>query len=292
MPDFIHSDDLDDTPILAPAEDIPADALPAEEDTAEITTPDAMESAAPMPDAPLTADRALDIAFGAALLLTDAVIAGAKKLGEQTEFIQNNSPAVLAALEEKGKPVREATMTKLREAVGFTFTTDTTDINGDDVETSEDSDLPETSAEADVSQELPRSDMAANGIVPAGGGSAEAEISALERRVRELEQEVSKPLMLDTPTAAPVEDAPVASAPATPFDLTGSDSETPAESGTYDFAPDAPDALADSDYAMSETPEAAGIEINEIEINEMESSDERTPGEMAITEAAEENNAA
>ena len=271
MPDFINTDPSDEnsensemeTPILAPAEDIP-EGLSDVDLTAgepESATEDEMTAAEAVP---LTADRALNIAFGAALLLTDAAIAGAKKLGEQSEFIQNNAPAVLDALEEKGKPVRETVMEKLRGAVGFSFTSDektdaatSTDENG----------LPTTAAEADVNQELPRPAADGDSTSPLSGGSAEAEISALERRVRELEQEVSKPFVMDEP---------VLSAPTAPFDLTDTEGETPAELGTYDFAPDAPDALANSDYAMSETPEEAALEASEM----VKSDDERTPGEM------------
>lgn len=271
MPDFVsHSDSENpELPVLAPAEDIPADvpadALPADEDATE-DAPAAAEGNAP-PAPPLTADRALNIAFGAALLITDAAKIAGQKLSEQAEFVQNNAPAVLDALEEKGKPVRQAVMDKIREAISFTPADDDSDGGGPS-----DSDLPNTSGGVDLSQELPR--IAVSGTTvssPVGGGSAEAEISALERRVRELEREVSKPLVVNTPDAEPQPQ---------PMGETSSISETAADFSTYDFGDDAPNALADSPYAVSETPEEAVSEAA------MES------GEAPFGEPAPENSAA
>ena len=272
MPDFVSHNESDssDAPILAPAEDIPegvpADALPAADDGDATATPAATEGeGAPSADAaaapaPLTADRALNIAFGAALLFTDAIQVAAQKLSEQAEFVQNNTPAVLDALEEKGKPVRAAAMEKLRGAFSFTFTSgDSDDLDGDG--------LPDTSGDVDASDELPRPFVGAGTaaplvppvVAPVISGSAEAEISALERRVRELEQEVSKPLVVALP------DAEAQPQPNGESDALGAadDGETTAEVATYDFADDAPGALADSPYAVSETPDEVNGETNE-----------------------------
>ncbi len=306
MPDFLTPAESDKTndqatvdtvdpeaPLYVPAEDvpegIPADALASADVEAEETTTNADE----LPPVPLTTERALNIAFGAGLLLTEAAKIAAQKLGDQAEFVQNNAPAILDALEEKGKPVREAVLTKLKEAVGFgggTF---------DGGESSE-GDAAQTSGDVDAEQELPRPSASVDAtftpapfVPPVGtsNGSAEAEISALERRVRELEQEVSKPLTVasaETPAVvapAPVEpeyDAPDAVEVAQEITMEAGNeaSETPADAATYDFASDAPESLADSDYAVSETPEEIVEESieNDYERAEGETGDKKDAG--------------
>ena len=158
-------------------------------------TPQAAGADSPPPavtPAPVTGERVLHIALGAAATFAQAAERAARDLSQ-------NGPVILETLEERGKPVRAALAQKLGGLAGGVRATTAT------------------------------SAATATGEAPAAPhSSADAEIAALERRVRELEQEVSRPA---TPPA---------------------DDETTAEAATTTPEHN-PSALADSPYAVSET---------------------------------------
>lgn len=182
----------------------------------------------------LTGDKVLDIAFGVAVLAAEAAGKLAKQFSERLQDLQDQAPTIADNLQEKGRPVREKFVGKLREQ-----TIATTDVTpaGDGEQDSKTSAVP----------------APANGKPP----SAEDEISALERRVRELEQEVAVSPTYGVTTPA-VDAAPAPEAPAeTTFGLPAFTSEpTPAEEATYVPA-DPTTSLEESPYAISETEDEA-----------------------------------
>ena len=139
----------------------------------------------------VTVARVADTALG-------ALISAAEALETAAKLFQEHGPAVAEAWETKGRPVRERIIESLRGAPFATMTT-----------------------EPSKSETYPPTDNA----------SAAEEISALERRVRELEQQVAEGAMS---AATPAEGATI--------------------NGEIGEGADR-DSLADSRYAISETPE-------------------------------------
>ncbi len=147
------------------------------------------------------AERALDIAFGAALLAAEALEKAVDNLSEKAKQAKEYAPAVLDAVQEKGRPAREKAFKSFRDDVTNPVKT-------------------------------------AVGVAPAAPVSAEDEIRTLEERVKTLEAQV---------------------APSSPDAEAVGPETTAAEDGTR--IPDAaPTALADSDYAVSETSEEVARE--------------------------------
>jgi hypothetical protein len=186
-----------------------------EETAAAATETTDGESAEATPEAPAAANITPERVLD--VMLGTAVLAaeGVRRTAQQ---LRENAPSVMASLEEKGRPLREQILGKLGTG----------------------SSAPD------------------GGSGPTGGSAstrrAEDDIAVLERRVRELEQQLATVPTEDTPTdeAAP---SPVS------FDLSDvaqPDAPTTAEDATFVPGPDpAPAALADSPYAMSETDEEA-----------------------------------
>jgi hypothetical protein len=123
-------------------------------------------------------------------VILGAAVVAAEAIAQAAKHLQENGPAYVETLETKGRPVRERLVEALRVGRPATF--------------------------RDVTFSPP--------------ASAEDEISALERRVRELEQQIAS----------------------------GNATETPAEEATYvpaeSWGDDVP-SLAESPYAISETEE-------------------------------------
>lgn len=192
--------------------------LPAATPTPEPTTA-STEAAAPENEAEKTAgekitgERVLDIAFGLGILAAEALEKAIGQLGERAKTAQQYAPAVLDAVQEKGRPAREKLLTNLKDSHLFHPMKPTGEEEG--------------------------------GSSSAGSGSAEDEIRTLEERVKELEKQV------DAPDAGPVPTvdlrfelrAAAAEEPAS--------EETPAERATLDFA-EQPHAVDDSPYSFAD----------------------------------------
>jgi hypothetical protein len=191
------------------------------------------ESSASFPA--LTAERMFDIALGAIAIAAEATGKRVQELGDQARTLRDDAPEILETWEERGRPLREQLLGKLRE--GFAPIAD---------------DEPLTAPVADPAA-APESPSAPT--PPAASpsvGTRVREISALEQRVRELEAQVAAPV---TPGSAP-ETALVVSESAM----------TPAEAATFDpeLGSDEPVmALSDSPYAVSENEEEAAREESE-----------------------------
>jgi hypothetical protein len=136
-------------------------------------------------------------------------VSAAEALEAAVKLVRENGPAVAEAFERKGRPVRERIVEALR---GTPFA------------------APMSSGPSD-----------AGGATKGSGGSAAREISALERRVRELEQQIAGG------------DLDIAETTADAATFNGEIWETPEER----------DSLADSPYAVSETPEEQAKEAEE-----------------------------
>ena len=177
-----------------------------QENTAEETTEQAGQTKPTVPTetAPFTAERVLDVVLGAAALAADEVVRTARQL-------RDDAPAITAAWEEKGRPLREQLYQKISGAA----------------------DRSSAPTEA-----KPPADDATKTTGVASMGSADDEISVLERRVRELEEQVA-------------------------FGGTTPEVHTTAEESTFvpgDELP--PSTLADSPYAVSETEEEVAREAH------------------------------
>lgn len=133
-----------------------------------------------------------------------ALVSAAEALEAAVKLVRENGPAVAEAFERKGRPVRERIIEALRGTPFFAPTS------------------PEPTDSSGV----------------AATGSAATEISALERRVRELEQQIAGGDLA-------IEDAEIEQTTAQAATFNGEIWETPEE---RDF-------LADSPYAVSETSE-------------------------------------
>jgi GNAT superfamily N-acetyltransferase len=189
------------------------------------------------------ADRALDIAFGAALVAGEAFGKLLKVAADRAKELSENGPEIIKGVEEKGRPAREKFVRVVREgALRDPAPKDAT------VET----------AGAEKTQ------AAAQAVA-----SAVDEIRILEERVRALEQELSGGGA--TAETAATEPEPAAEASVTSGDFTGEAytvpdpaQETTADESTFvnDFTPETPTpgSLADSPYAVSETAEEVAAE--------------------------------
>ena len=161
----------------------------------DAVTPDAPETTTTHAEtATLTVERVADTALG-------ALIAAAEALETAMKLLQEHGPAVAEAWESKGRPVRERILESLR---GTPFAVPTT-------------------AEPSPAETAP----------PPTDASAAEEITALERRVRELESQIAG------------SDAKPAPTPAEEATFNGEIWENEAER----------ESLSDSPYAISETPE-------------------------------------
>jgi hypothetical protein len=129
---------------------------PAEsDDSVTFPTPEASPVEAATNPAPLTTERVVDIALGVIAVAAEASIRTVQHLGDQARGLQENGPAMLDSLEERGRPLRARIAARLRD--GF----------------------------APIADDVPEADPASP------PRTADQEISALEQRVRELETQVS-----------------------------------------------------------------------------------------------------
>jgi len=166
------------------------------------------------PETPVTIERVADTALGALVSIAEAVDKTIKLLNE-------HGPAIAEAWETKGRPVRERIVEGLR---GAPFANTTVDS------------------------------PSAPSMTPETTTTAGEEISALERRVRELEQQIaSGDILFETPSDS--------------GETPDTSEETTAESATFNGevweAPEERDSLSDSPFAISETSEQQKKEFEE-----------------------------
>lgn len=151
-----------------------------ESDASPVSSESASSSETPVdgdPQRPLTPERVADVALGLGAVAFEALDRAARGLDATVRRVVEDAPAVIADLEEKGRPVRE----KIAEALrGRPTVTDAFTSAGD----------------------------ASSGTAGAGTD----EISTLEQRVRELEQQVGERPAEPSPFSMLEIDAPVADA--------------------------------------------------------------------------------
>lgn len=167
----------------------------------------------------LTGEKVLDIALGLGMLAAETLEKAISQVSERAKVAQQHAPAILDALEEKGRPAREKLLSNLRE-----------------------SNLYHT--------------MKAEEGEGAAGKSADEEITALEERVRELEKQVDAPPGGGTslPSGDLRFESRSSAVPEAPSSPSG---ETPAERATLDFA-EQPQSLSHTPYDVSsDAPQAA-----------------------------------
>jgi hypothetical protein len=253
-----------DTPEGLPATSAEADAV-AEGLSAEATEASEPLAADAEKKVELTADKVIDIAFGVAVLAGEAANKLAKQLSDRLQEVQDQAPAIAETLQEKGRPVREKFVGNLRtpsaSPVNVTPAPPPADAQVSDEGTATEgaSDSFDASPVVEAPIITPEPPVKSNGgsnvfstlfggLVGNKTVSAEDEISALERRVRELEREVATPPIetIETPVIAEAEPDVPAPAPVIESE------PTPAEEAT--FTPTPPlETLEESSYAMSET---------------------------------------
>jgi len=194
------------------------------ESTPEATGPgDAGALPPPTTPEPMTPERVLDTFLGAVAIAAEATAKRARELSEQASTLREDAPAILETWEERGRPLREQIVGKIKESFA-------------PIPDEEPTPLPAPTAE-EIDPQVATTIPAPPPVTTVTGRSAKREISALEQRVRELEAQVSTP-----PTSEPVVEF---EAPAM----------TPAEEATFDpeqgHSPIS--GLAESEYAVSET---------------------------------------
>jgi hypothetical protein len=138
-------------------------------------------------------ERILDTFFGFGVMNAEVIEYAATRLGE----VVTDLPAYIATLEEKGRPVRE----KLFGSLNFDFptSTDVFEMADETDEPTGSDDVKEDDGATPPADSTPKpSEPAKPAEAPkAPAKPAEDEISALERRVRELEQQVDTDYSMD-----------------------------------------------------------------------------------------------
>jgi hypothetical protein len=267
---------------------IPEDASPVAGEATPTATPAVT---------PLTGERVLDIALGAAVIAGEALDKASKQWAERAKQIQDQAPAFWETAEERGRPVREQLVSSLKGGSGNGTATGTAPVT--------EGAAPESgSGLADSLRNLGRE----IGISVGGGNarlSAEEEIRSLEDRVRELEQVVVSgktgvepeiPEAPETPVAPEVKpespeaattevEAPlsenepeIATTPS--VEASGDSEATTAESSSYAFGVDQHEDFLDaSPYSVSETDDERAIVMSGLVVDsETEPTIERETG--------------
>lgn len=232
----------------------------------------------------MTADQALDIAFGVGVLVVEAASTLAKQLSDRLNEVQDQAPAISQALQEKGRPVREKLVSKMKAS--SSEPSGDNDLTAAVADAASDNESGGTIGEMVAPENILPVDPKTNGgsgsgtassflsnIFGLGGNksvSAEDEINALEQRVRELEQEVTTPQQA---AAAPPVTTPEVTTPEAENPFTSA--PTTAEEAT--FTPTPPlETLEESSYAMSETDDEALAEQVEESVDQAASIDDTT----------------
>ena len=260
-----------ENPAETPSENLPA---PVEASGTENNENGNSPESSPADETPkettMTADQALDIAFGVGVLVVEAATTLAKQLSDRLNEVQDQAPAISQALQEKGRPVREKFVSKMKTSSEPSGDSDLSAVADAARDNESGGTIGEMVSPENIVPPAPKTN-GSNGsgnassflsnIFGLGGNksvSAEDEINALEQRVRELEQEVTTPDM-----------TPFASAP------------TPAEEAT--FTPTPPlETLEESSYAMSETDDEVLAEQVEESIDQSASMD-NTPAKPKVS---------